>query len=84
MKLYIANCTRQNWVVHYRLDFLPDGTVDPRRQNQPARQQAIAPGRQEMIASPDLHISQIDDIVNQLVPYGLVAVAHVANPVAAS
>lgn len=76
MKLYIANCTRQNWVVHYRLDFTKDGELDPRRQNQPAKQMTIAPGRQVLIPGAD-HISQIDDVVNQLQRYGMVGVKDV-------
>lgn len=79
MKLYIANCSRQNWTIQYRLDFNREGELDQRRQFQPARQQEIPAGRQVMVHSPDLHMSQVDEIVNQLQRYGMKGVADVPN-----
>ena len=77
MKLYIANPTKQTQVVCYRLDYGNDGALkDTNRQFQPARQQEIPPGRQVQLGS-DLHIKQIEDIVDQLKVYGLVGVVDV-------
>lgn len=76
MRLYIANCTRQTMQLHYRLDFQNDGEIDPRRQAQQAKQQTIGPGRQEVIGG-DLHLNQIQDIVDQLEKYGLRAVKEI-------
>lgn len=73
MRLYIANCTKQIQQIQYRADF-------PSEQNgarfTPPRMQEIAPGRQVQLGG-DMDISQIEDIVQQLTPYGLVAVADV-------
>lgn len=77
MRLYIANPTSQNQRICYRLDFNADGQIDPRRTNQAAKQQDIPPGRQVMVHSDGLHISQIDEIVGQLQRYGMVGVADV-------
>lgn len=76
MKLYIANCTRQTMQLHYRLDFQNDGALDPRRQAQQAKQQTIQAGKQDIIGG-DLHLNQIQDIVDQLQKYGLRAVKEV-------
>ena len=72
MRLYIANPTRQEQVVCYRIDIEDDGTrKDTNRRFQPARQQPIGPGLQAQLGS-DMHKAQIDDIVKQLRPYGLI------------
>jgi hypothetical protein len=95
-KLYIANVSRQNQIVCFRLDYGPDGELkDTNRRFEPARQQEIPPGRQVMIGG-DMHMRQIEDIVKQLQPYGLVGaldaprqraiaplVFNVVNPVTA-
>lgn len=78
MRLYIANCTRQNRIVCYRLDFDQQGKPELRAQFQPAKQQPIDPGRQAMIGG-DFHIRQIEDIVAQLARYGMVGVKDVAT-----
>lgn len=70
-RLFIANVTRQNQVVYYRLDFNPDGTPNLNRHFQPAkRSPAIAPGRQIPIGG-DLHVTQITSIVDQLNRFGM-------------
>ena len=71
-KLFIANVGRQNQVVCYRLDYGKDGELkDTNRRFEPAKQQEIPPGRQVMIGG-DMHMRQIEDIVDQLKPYGLI------------
>ena len=78
MKLYIANPTRQTQVVCYRLDYNKNGELQEsdRTRFQPARQQDIAPGRQIQLGG-DMHITQIEDIVDQLKPYGIVGVVDI-------
>ncbi len=74
MRMYVANPTRQNQVVCYRLDINRDGELkDMSRTFQPARQQDIPPGRQVQLGS-DFHIKQIEDIVDQLTVYGMIGV----------
>jgi hypothetical protein len=77
-RLYIANTTRQEQVVCYRLDFNNDGSpIEAERSRfQPARQQNIPPGRQIPIGG-DFHINQITDIVDQLKRYGLIGEMNV-------
>lgn len=65
MKLYIANCTHQNQVVFYRVP-----------ENPSPRQQHIEIGHQIQI-SGDLNPIQIESIINQLRPYGMVAVDEI-------
>jgi hypothetical protein len=74
--LYIANCTRQNQIIFYRLDFNADGM--PRSQDgvQP-KHQAIQPGKQAPIGGDLSHISQADSIVAQLRPFGCAAVSEI-------
>jgi hypothetical protein len=72
-RLYIANPTKQTQVICYRLDFDKDGQqIEANKKNfQPARQQDIPPGQQRQLGS-DFHITQINDIVDQLAKYGLI------------
>ena len=73
MKMYIANVTKQTQVVCYRLDFDKDGDLkDTNRRFSPYRQQDIPPGRQVQLGG-DMHMNQIQEIQDQLTPYGLVA-----------
>jgi hypothetical protein len=76
MRLYIANCTKQNQVVCYRLDYDNKGELIELRKFMPARQQDIQPGRQAIIGG-DMHKTQIDDIISQLRVYGLIGVVDV-------
>lgn len=77
-KLHMANPTRQEQVICYRLDFYNDGTrmEADRSRFQPAKQQMIPPGRQVVIGG-DFHPNQITDIVDQLKPYGLIGETNV-------
>lgn len=77
MRLYVANTTKQNQIVCYRLDFDRDGNQkDTNRRFEPARQQEIPPGRQVQLGS-DFHPNQVHDIVEQLSTYGLIGVVDV-------
>lgn len=71
--LYIANPTKQTQIVCYRLDYNRKGDEERLRQFQPAKQQEIQPGRQVLLGSKDFHMSQVEDIVQQLEPFGLIA-----------
>lgn len=77
-KLYIANCTKQNQEIYFRLDF--DIDDDGRKQIvtrfRPAKRQSVAPGRQ-IVLGGDLHIRQIQDIISQLEVFGLIGEADV-------
>lgn len=66
MKLFIANCTKQNIDFQYRL---PES----------ARifQRLINIGQQERIHSDNLTVEEIDHIVKQHAPYGLVRVDEI-------
>jgi hypothetical protein len=60
MKLYIANCTSQSMVIHFRL---PEAAS--------ALQQPIEMGGQSMIGSPNYGPQEIAHIIDQLRKYGL-------------
>jgi hypothetical protein len=74
-RLYVANCTRQNHELYYRLDFTPKGS--PEIAFRPANKQPVAPGRQVVIGNKDLHLQQVESICGQLGKYGMVGVAEV-------
>jgi hypothetical protein len=70
-RLYVANCTKQNQIVYFRLDFMPDGAVDPRAaMRMLPRSQPIPTGRQVCLGG-DLEIKQIEEVVKQLNRYGM-------------
>lgn len=69
-KLYIANCTKQNQRVMFRMDFDNNGgPVDNPRFRQ-AKHQDVFMGRQVVLGG-DLHMVQIQSIVDQLSVFGL-------------
>jgi hypothetical protein len=72
-RLFIANPTRQEQVICYRLDFNNQGDrmEADRTRFQPAKQQTVPPGRQVQLGG-DFHPNQITDIIDQLKPYGLI------------
>lgn len=75
-RLYIANVTRQEQIVCYRLDFTKEGELQQNTQFRPHRQQNIPAGRQVQIGS-DWHSKQIADIVDQLAKFGLIGVVDI-------
>jgi hypothetical protein len=77
--LYIANPTKQVQIICYRLDYNKKGEDEVMRRFQPAKQQDIQPGRQAMIGSRDFHLTQVQDIVDQLEPYGIIAAKEVGR-----
>ncbi len=77
--LYIANPTKQTQIVCYRLDYNKRGEEEQMRRFQPAKQQEIPPGRQALLGSKDFHMSQVEDIVQQLEPYGMIAAKEVGR-----
>lgn len=77
-KLYVANVTPQHQVINYRLDFRVDGERDGRVVIPPKSSPPIPPGRQMPIGG-DLHPSQIQSIMEQLEPYGLIAEAEIGR-----
>jgi hypothetical protein len=79
-KLYVANTTKQNQRVYFRLDF--DVDAEGRRSTilrfQPAKYVDIPPGQQRVIGG-EIHQDQVESIVEQLRPYGLAGVTEVAS-----
>lgn len=71
-KLYIANVTTQFQIVNYRLDYMSDGARDPRVVIPPRSTPPIPAGRQIQLGG-DMDLSQIDSVLDQLRPYGLMA-----------
>jgi hypothetical protein len=71
MKLYVANATRQDQRVYYRLDVDKAGTVTSQIGVLP-KHVDIKPGRQEAVGGELAHVSQLDTIIDQLTPFGAV------------
>jgi len=74
-KLYVANTTKHDQVVFYRLDFDQNGQMITQAGKMP-KQQDIPKGRQRVLGG-DLPMPTIDSIVEQLRPFGLIGVADV-------
>jgi hypothetical protein len=70
-RLYVANVTKQNCIVFYRLDYDRDGNPVGGTIFRPPTQQQIPSGRQVPLGG-DLHSNQIASIILQLQKYGLV------------
>lgn len=70
MRLYIANVTRQEHIVCYRLG------ASAGQKFTPHKQQPIPAGRQVQVGG-DFTMPQIDEIVHQLAPYGMIGVVDV-------
>lgn len=77
--MYLANVTNQNQLVHYRLDYDKAGNLEELRRFRPASQQLFEPGRQGVLGARDMHMTQIEDVVSQLTPYGLLGVKDVST-----
>lgn len=73
MNLFIANCTKQQQIICYRLDF--DQIDGPQRAFKPAIQRPIAPGQQVKIEADT--IDQLQSVCEQLEIYGLKGVTDV-------
>lgn len=73
--LYIANCTKQNREIHFRLDFNPPAGVQ--RDFIPPTKRDVKPGQQVKIR--DISIDQAEIIRAQLEPYGLLSVKEVQS-----
>jgi hypothetical protein len=78
-KLYVANTTNQRQIVMYRLDFNSQGEADPNDRFRAARSAVIEPGRQ-IVLGGDLHIRQIESIIDQLSRVGGLGINEVARP----
>lgn len=70
-KLYIANCTNQNQIVSWRLDFTADGSEIARTSFRQPRSQAIRAGSQLAIGGELPHLHAAEVIVQQLNHFGL-------------
>jgi len=70
MKLYVANCTLQDQIVCYRLDFDKNGQLDEADRFRSHRQEKIPSGGVVAIGG-DLHRAQAISIIDQLSKVGL-------------
>lgn len=75
-KLYVANVMRQTALVYYRLDIGSDGGMLQNTRFREPKFQSIPSGRQIPLGG-DLHISQIEDIINQMNTYGMVGTVEI-------
>lgn len=69
-KLWIANCTLQDHIVCYRLDFDRHGNHDEADKFRAPHQEKILSGQQVPLGG-DLHKAQVVSIIDQLEQYGL-------------
>lgn len=76
MKLHVANCTRQNKIIFYRLDIDAEGAIHPLARHQPAKQMSVAPGQQVVLGGRDLTERQVDFLVAQIERFGGAAVSE--------
>lgn len=60
MRLYVANCTKTNAVLSYRLLEVKNGLAQP-----------CEAGQQILVAKPDLSRPQIDHFLEQMRPFGM-------------
>lgn len=67
-KLYVANCTRQNFQCAYRLEYMPNGDLKPTQNVMPTFQ-LIPAGRQVPLGG-DVSLEQIESLIRQLEPFG--------------
>ena len=65
--MYVANCTRQNQIVYFRIDFDTKGS---RQAISPPKQMPIPAGQQVMLTR-DQHPDAVKSIVDQLTIYGM-------------
>ena len=70
MYLYVANATKLDQTVFYRLDFNTEGNAELSDRLRAARHFIIKPGRQAPVPHGDMHESQVKSIISQLETYG--------------
>ena len=81
--LHIANCLRQDQIIVYRLGVNREGDVDERLKFSAPKSQTIkgcSDGRiRQEVLGGDLHPNQMNQIIEQLEIYGLIAAMDVPN-----
>lgn len=65
-RLYVVNCTGQHRIVNYRLDYTVDDQGRRTSERLMPYKSITIPARQQAPFGGDLHISQVEDIVQQL------------------
>ena len=80
MRLYVANCTKQNAIVFYRLDIDKDGKREEaaRSQVRAALQVRVGPQRQEPLGG-DMHLNQVNSVIDQLARHGGIRLENVGD-----
>lgn len=72
MLMYVVNPTSQNQTILYRLDFNKDGVRLEGSRFSGAKRQDVPKGKQVQFGS-DMHLTQINDIIDQLSHYGMIS-----------
>lgn len=65
-RLYVVNCTGQNRIVNYRLDYTVDDQGRRTSERLVPYKSITVPARAQVPFGGDLHITQVQDIVQQL------------------
>ncbi len=68
MKFYVANCSKSNCVLNYRLPEVKNPLTQP-----------VDSGHQIMLAKPDLNLIQIENFIDQMRAYGLYLAEEISN-----
>lgn len=76
--LYIANCSFQRQTITYSITVDKNGDYSERLARQGFRQETIERGKQVPVGG-DLSMPQIQEIIDHLTPYGLVAEMDIPN-----
>jgi hypothetical protein len=76
-RLYVVNCTGQNRVVNYRLDYATDDAGNIVRKGMVPYKSILIPARQQVPFGGDLHPLQIGEIVSQIEKHGAVHVGEI-------
>jgi hypothetical protein len=77
--LYVANATKQNQTVFYRLDFNIEGELDMSDRLRAARKFDLNPGQVKSVAG-DMHDTQCKSIIEQLKTYGALDISETTRP----
>ena len=72
--LYVANTTKQQQIIYYRMDYAADGNLSDLRRFQPAKQTPIIKaGHQIPLSGGEMSMDNLNNVISQLERYGAVA-----------
>lgn len=78
-RLYVANCTKQNHHIYYRLDVMSDGERSSIQRFNPPKKSPVIKAGQQITLGGDLHPNQITELVDQLNKFGMAGVADLGR-----